>query len=880
MKKNRNILLASMLVAGFAIGGAAALNTTTASAAEDIMFQGVKVNSLVMAKGAGIRISDDNYGIRFQLNLSEEEYVALEEKGASYGIAIYPADYSYAVTESAIFAANSKATLVESEVLSDTDEDGTYDMWGSLVNIQPGNITREFVGIGYVKVNGEYKLAQAFEGNVANNTRSIYYVAQLAQDAASEEGATDSEKAQAAKAKEIYLDTFATTNYAYKVNHVYKDKEGNTVKTESETAYAALNSTVNVTPKANGWYKYDATQSTMSGKLYANGRTEFTAVYTDNSVSAKYNADYVKQNSGAITLDATKFDVQLAGLENVYVDGKEVAITPVSETEISVPVATGIHQIAVYDGDKCYYGDVKVADYEITDVASFAATGSTKSTYAVVTKDFTCDNTVIAPHWGSLNVIDGLGHTITNANMTYGFGKWAQGETQNMSADDALININFVNLRLGGGEYPLFAPYVAGVIENVNMSVTVPGRKWTHKWQALLCMNFTGGYMKNVNIDVTMTNAADREIVWRLYDDAKAYYGTNFENVSIKSNGKLAMVGEGWYGSTAPQITLTKSSWTNVKLTDKDRTMRYGVNEVDYKADYVMISNGKITLDATKVDAQLAGVEKVYVDEVEVAFTPVSATQISIPATVGEHEIGIYDGKAMYYTSIVVADYEITDQKSFIAMCNTTTTYAVVANDFTCDGTTVIAPHWWMMDVLDGLGHTITNASMQYGFCQWDGSKNYNMGAGDAIKNINFVNLKMGGGEYPLFGQTVGGGAIVENVNMSIIVPGRNWTSAKANWQGLLARYFIGMGDDRFVMRNVNIDVTMTNAADRENVWRLYDDANGYYGTVFENVKITTNGKLAMVGEGWHNSAAPQITLKNSSWTNVTLTDKDRTNKY
>ncbi|MBO5412191.1 MAG: endonuclease/exonuclease/phosphatase family protein [Clostridia bacterium] len=568
MKKNKKLVLASILAAGFAFGGAMALNANVASA--DSAFTGVDFTNVVMSKGAAVRVSadvnDTNYGIRFQMNMDQTTYTALEGKGASYGIAIFPADYNYAISESAIFAEGSKATLVTSETLSDVNEDGTYDMWGSLTNIKPANVTREFVGIGYVELNGEYKLANAYGGDIANNTRSIYYVAQLA---------VDNNDPKAEIAQETYIDTFDTTGkeYAYKVNHVYK-KDGEVVKTDVATEYGTLNGTATATRRADGYYKYNEVGSTLSGKLYANTKTTLTVVYEDNTVATTYNADYVKETSGTVALDLTKFQAEVGGVEKVYVDGAEVATTKINETQLSVPVVAGAREIAVYDGDKCYVADVKVADYEISDQATLQAWGNVRHTakYAVVCNDVVCDGSTDLHVWTNpfLGTLDGLGHTVSNAY--YSGGLFAEGGIQ---AGAVMKDVAFKNVKFSHANYGLLGMTVSGgTLENVEISASFATFDWDNGKGSLLCDKITATngefVMRNVKLRYTLEDA-DLDTVARLYDDEGGTYGTIMENVEIISLGKVAKQGEKADGKATASITLgEKSKWTNVQIFDKD----------------------------------------------------------------------------------------------------------------------------------------------------------------------------------------------------------------------------------------------------------------------------------------------------------------------
>ena len=70
---------------------------------------------------------------------------------------------------------------IESQMNVETEDSIIY--CGSLIKIQNTNYGKGFIGRGYVKVtldenNVIYFYADFFEGNVANNTRSVKYVAQ------------------------------------------------------------------------------------------------------------------------------------------------------------------------------------------------------------------------------------------------------------------------------------------------------------------------------------------------------------------------------------------------------------------------------------------------------------------------------------------------------------------------------------------------------------------------------------------------------------------------------------------------------------------------------------------------------------------------------
>ncbi len=166
------------------------------------------LNSVEMVDGAQVRIgeSDNKNGLRFILTMSATDYAtALENQGENkpyqeiyFGIIIAPAQYEidyYPLDEENLFGSNAKYHW-GSETISDKyqvinvstrrlvqySKDTTkVCMYGAIVDIKDENITRDFIGIGYIELidaNGEssYRMLDRKDGN----TRSIYYVAKQA----------------------------------------------------------------------------------------------------------------------------------------------------------------------------------------------------------------------------------------------------------------------------------------------------------------------------------------------------------------------------------------------------------------------------------------------------------------------------------------------------------------------------------------------------------------------------------------------------------------------------------------------------------------------------------------------------------------------------
>lgn len=159
-----------------------------------------------MSEGASMRLNAQN-GIRFYTTVDKEKIAALKADGATVemGTIIAPAwltagELKFA-DETDIYAENDNYAVVpytaENYYADDTGFEGVV---GSVVNIKADNVPKEFVGRGYVKVTKGDKTtisyADYYGDDVANNTRSIRYIAQQLQaDTDSYNALSDDKKA-------------------------------------------------------------------------------------------------------------------------------------------------------------------------------------------------------------------------------------------------------------------------------------------------------------------------------------------------------------------------------------------------------------------------------------------------------------------------------------------------------------------------------------------------------------------------------------------------------------------------------------------------------------------------------------------------------------
>ena len=349
-------------VCGF--GKATTLRVSAATLANTTSFtmeEGAAARIKTLTDENGEILTDENgnpvesNGLRFSAEISQAEYDALTAAGARFGVVIVAKDLAktVAINEETVFGANpsfyfSNETTeangkiamlhVANPACSNIDKDENIEICGSLVNIQASNFTRSFIGRAYVAMpqtdeSGEvtgytYQFAPYYGGDVANNTRCIYYIAQRA---------VEEESSNADALQEKYIDVFAQTdrfknyNYKYTVIHHYNSVEvvdGKTVHSEidsyEETCYAQLNSQVTAHPiakpeidsLANMNFIFDVVDSepTQSGRVYAAGMQVLHLHYDKASEISEDHKEHTLETLVQDFLDPTKAD------ENFHLD--------------------------------------------------------------------------------------------------------------------------------------------------------------------------------------------------------------------------------------------------------------------------------------------------------------------------------------------------------------------------------------------------------------------------------------------------------------------------------------------------------------------------------------------------------------------------------
>ncbi len=346
MKNKRNFLCGAFAVLALSLAGGSLAFTANA---EEIATKTLADISIGMVKGASMRIgsaeegnTEESTGLRFTMQVSKADYEALDKtqyENIEWGMLIAPVENVKAAEFNAenLFGANAKyvfneenaaegkyaAINVTETALTPASEtnlkidnaDNYYVFSGYMHTIKAGNLTRGFVGRGYVQytVKGEetpqYKFAEYFGGNAENNTRSAYYVAaKYVSDAA----VTDTDAKNYVRTN--YLENavaLKTASVNITANDYLEDITVGTYKTE-------VSETNTVTAKIGEKYDLSAESNAKEGyALREELSSATTPVYRGQQLSIKryYEADgFIPFSSaGAITAATVEDGEEFAG---------------------------------------------------------------------------------------------------------------------------------------------------------------------------------------------------------------------------------------------------------------------------------------------------------------------------------------------------------------------------------------------------------------------------------------------------------------------------------------------------------------------------------------------------------------------------------------
>ncbi len=298
------------------------------------------LDTFTMEEGAAVRLKTlqgengeaiETNGLRFSAEISQNELTALQNAGARFGVIIVAQDLlkTTEINAETVFGKNPSfyftnetggdtskiaALNVQGAACANIDEDEQIEISGSIVNLKVNNFTRTFVGRVYVAiptVNAEtgetqytYHFAPYYNGDINNNARCIFYVAQRAIES-KKENASTLESKYIIPFKET--DRFKNYSYRYYVEHYYlvhdENDEHTVAHVEKVAHYAMLDTQVTAEPivKPDGVqaikdynfiYDLDASLDTQSGLVYAAGMQTLKLYYeTAGTISEEHKKD-------------------------------------------------------------------------------------------------------------------------------------------------------------------------------------------------------------------------------------------------------------------------------------------------------------------------------------------------------------------------------------------------------------------------------------------------------------------------------------------------------------------------------------------------------------------------------------------------------------
>lgn len=229
--------------------------------------------SFTMVMGAAVRL-DVGYGLKFAATLSQADYTQLAEKNAAFGFAFVQADdVTSGLTAEDLFGSNAtfgngKKPLVTVEA-TPTKKGDVYRMEGCLRDID--DVYTEYVAVAYANFGGNYVLAKFWANDMAYNTRSCYYAAQLAMD----DGDSNAQSIQSQ-----YIDAAAPRTETLTVKTVLLGN-GKLADTVS-TSQVAVNSVQTVVAPDKDGYELVGSRE-VQVKMYANRPRTVTFVYEDRT---------------------------------------------------------------------------------------------------------------------------------------------------------------------------------------------------------------------------------------------------------------------------------------------------------------------------------------------------------------------------------------------------------------------------------------------------------------------------------------------------------------------------------------------------------------------------------------------------------------------
>ena len=302
MKKIVCSTLAAISVCSFGGGLAFAAN------AEDTMQ--IECSTFEMQYGASVRTMDPA-GIRFSAFVGKDVYEEVSsDPNKSFGMFIVPDSYmedyesyidenpSYEGKYYEYFSAQKKMINFTYEPDQLVEKNGGYVMRGAITNVLYENLTREFIGVAYIKTSTDSgAVYQYADFNREDNARSISYVASAAINAGESSEALDGYLAKSAYKLLGVTYNKETEKYVYGVNEYDELEDIEVISGEdaysmpSKTLIMSVGKAASITTKNLSWLSVE----------YKSDREDIVSVNEKGVVSA------LKEGRATITAKAGNY---------------------------------------------------------------------------------------------------------------------------------------------------------------------------------------------------------------------------------------------------------------------------------------------------------------------------------------------------------------------------------------------------------------------------------------------------------------------------------------------------------------------------------------------------------------------------------------------
>ena len=303
-----------------------------------------------------------------------------------------------------------------------------------------------------------------------------------------------------------------------------------------------------------------------------------------------------------------------------------------------------------------------------------------------------------------------------------------------------------------------------------------------------------------------------------------------YTNCSVISSG---IIGE--HGSNF--------TFTDCSILDSSKA-----TEITYSDKFVALTDGKVTLDLTKLSQTVNGEDIVMTGNSSTFTTTADSITISNSSLSGETTFLLFTTSGAYKFKTIVANFVLSDEATFKAWATAGETlaggkYAVVSQDITLTADIQLDAKSFGRWTLDGLGHTISNL--------YDYSGMLEGGAGNVtIKNIT-LNMKTCSSA---FGDDWYGTNNFIGVKINVSLPGHAGTSRL-----LFDRV---RADTKFNFTDCEFKFNVDSGLQSKEMTLMKLDNSGIVAN-FVNSKIVSMGTIAELGSNFVLDSNSSITDKN-----------------